>query len=133
MRQVITQWYDSVTGLPVTDLSSTNKLITDWVFVGVGFKCASTFVWPATGSPVGACGIEMTNDNAAGSETLATRLAVVGDAVDMTQFTPAPVQPNGATAGRMPLSHESEGAFMRHTYQRTSGGTGSSLAINFSL
>jgi hypothetical protein len=129
---VITQWFDSVTGLPVTDLSSTNKLVTDWIPVGVGRKYSSTLVWPATGSPVGAVGVEGTNDYAARTSD-ATARTVVGDAVNLdTQFVPAPVQPN-ATAGRMVLSDNSDCVFIRHTYLRTSGGIDSSMVINFGL
>jgi hypothetical protein len=124
----ITQWFDTVTGLQVSDLSSTNKLVTDWLYVGPGWEITETAVWPATGAPVGTFGVESSNEAVAGHAP-ATARTLTGDALDLATLVPAPVQPAG-TAGRMSLAFKAPGAYLRHTYQRTSGGTGSSLVVN---
>lgn len=122
-----TQLFDTVTGLQVADLSSTNKIVGNWIYVGVGSNVALTFAWPATGTPVGTCGVEFSNDPNCEGSTSAHR-AVTGDALDLTTLVPTPVQPAG-TASRMPLRFDSGGVYLRPTYLATSGGTGATMTI----
>jgi hypothetical protein len=148
MNFQVSQMVDTVTGLPVTDLSSVNKLVTHWFRVGLGTKLGITPVWAATGSPAGTIGIEFTNDPSAGVDHagMAVRqripgdlanhvwtesLALTGDAYPISGLVPAPVQPAG-TAGRMPMAFESPGEYIRFSYMRTSGGTASVLTFNLS-
>jgi hypothetical protein len=128
MAKTLNQFYNSETGAAVTDLSATVKLVTDWIFVGVGNPIGATFVWPATGSPVGVAGVEGSNDSRAGESPTTARL-LDGAALDLAaEFNPAVVQPN-VSAGDFSIDFESPADFLRYTYLRTSGGTGSSREV----
>lgn len=129
----ITEWYNSRTGALATDMSGSDKLVTNWFQVGVGAKRAATFVWTSTGSPVGVCGIEGTNEPAAGVEPPSVGRAVKGDALDLTKLDadPTTYQPGGDDdEGRLPIAFESPNEFLRETYTPTSGGTGATLLVH---
>jgi len=113
----ITELTDTVTELAVTDLSSSNKIVSDWQDVGPGRYVSITSVW--TGTPTGIIGIEFTNE-------VSPTISTIGDALPFNTMVPAPVQPSGS-AGRMPLVFVSTGQYFRLTYQRTSG-TGTLVA-----
>ena len=116
------KWFLASDGItPATDMS---VALVGLASAGQGFYstqlgCAFQFVWPATGAPNGAFGVQVSSDN----------VHTHYDDLSMDDASQAPTQPTGGadtTTIELPVGKWMS-PYIRATYTPSSGGTGAVL------